>query len=682
MELARRHIQNMSEATTPHWGYAPQVVPCTSDAGTCRYLDVVYRAHDTGMIYTGIFWATILGILFCWAMYNFLVSKARKNVSSLSDGEEAGSALGTSQRLRAAISAWSSRYLLPEFARPIFGRTTRLQVLILATLTGYLTIFSFAGIVYGHWVTPVKKYPGVFNTRTSLGPWSDRVGVLAYALTPLSVLLSSRESVLSLITGLPYQSFNFLHRWLGYIIVVQSILHTIGWCVVEMRLYQPQPSVGLTWIQQLYMIWGVIAMFFLFALFILSTPWAIRRVGYEFFRKSHYVLAMLYIGACIGHWKPLSALMIPALVVWFIDRGARLVRAGLLHYNFIDGKPSMQFRSADASITHFPDAINGDIVRLDFQHPQEPWRLGQHFYLCFPSLSIWQSHPLTPLAVPITKAGRVQHSYIFRAKGGMTRRVADVAARATAEAAPENSKPFSQVKPTIPVILNGPYGVSEVDSLTPSTNILCVAGGTGITYVLPVLLSQISNCACSSARKIQLVWAIRQEADMAWIRPELGVLYRATTAMDFTISIFVTREAPRIGDESNASEKSGAKMAEELAISSSGSSEVAGGFICSKYDKEIEICSPPNARRASLTVERRGSLTNAPPEMRHPDLAQLVHKFVDSTVQGSTSVHASGPGGMISDLRSIVASCNDGGKVWRGHLRSRVELKCDDRLEW
>jgi len=52
----------------------------------------------------------------------------------------------------------------------------------------------------------------VNNTRTGLGGWSDRIGALAYALTPFTILLSNRESVLSLLTGIPYQHFNFLHR--------------------------------------------------------------------------------------------------------------------------------------------------------------------------------------------------------------------------------------------------------------------------------------------------------------------------------------------------------------------------------------------------------------------------------------------------------------------------------------
>lgn len=684
MNLAQRHIQNMSEATsvTHHWGYADRAVPCTNDAGSCEYLDVVYHSHDLGMMYTGIMWATILGILFLWAIYSYSKPRSSLDLRESVNTEDTAPSQSSIERLRASIASYSRQYLLPEFARPIFGRTTRLQILVLATLTGYLAVVSFVGIVYNTWITPVKKMPGVYNTRTSLGPFADRVGVFAYALTPLSVLLSSRESLLSLITGLPYQSFNFLHRWLGYIIVAQSILHTVGWCVVEMRLYQPQPSVGIEWIQQLYMIWGVIAMFFLLALFILSTPWAIKRTGYEFFRKSHYVLAMIYIGACIGHWAQLSAFLIPALVVWFIDRAVRLVRTALLHYNYVDGGSVMRFRSTNAEITYFADSINGDIVRLDFRQAQEPWKIGQHFYLCFPKLSIWQSHPFTPLSLPTTKSGISRHSYIFRAKSGMTKKLAEVAGTVNSRSSSPDEKSLPQPLLTFPVILNGPYGVSEVEDLTSSTNILCIAGGTGITYVLPVLLSQITNCGCSSSRKLQLIWAIRQKSDMAWVKSELDVLYEASRAVDLKISIFVTREDPRGADTPTSDKAGDVKITEESIASSSSSTEIVGECCGGKKDKEIDVCSPPNARRPSITVERRGSLTTAPPEMRHPDLHKLAHEFVDSTIRGSTVVYASGPGGMISDLRRIVAGCNDGSKVWKGDMRSCVELRCDDRLEW
>ncbi|KAK5448029.1 hypothetical protein LTS15_009053 [Exophiala xenobiotica] len=655
--LAPRHIQNMSEAKSlqHHWGYADRAVPCTNDAGSCAYLDSVYHSHDLGMLYCGILWATVGGILFVWGVGTRVLTPVQQRQC-------------TSRRLQSTIASFSRQHLLPDSVRVLFGRTTRLQVLILATLTGYLFIWTFVGITYKKWVTPVKNMPGVYNTRTGLGPWADRVGVLAYALTPLLVLLSSRESLLSLITGVPYQHFNFLHRWLGYIIFLQSGLHTIGWCVVELRLYQPQPTVGIEWIKQLYMIWGVIAMFLLTALVVLSTPWAIRRTGYEFFRKSHYVLAMVYVGACWGHWSKLNCYLISSLVVWLIDRGVRLVRTGLLHYNYLS-QTDMGFKSAVAAITHFPDAINGDVVRLDFTHQQDAWEIGEHFYLCFPELSIWQAHPFTPCGLPGHKPQGQKHSYLLRAKQGETKKLAILAA-AKAPALGQAGKDVVASSPTTSVILTGPYGGSIVGHQSEDTNVLCVAGGTGVTFVLPLLQFIAMQQSPRPDRRIELIWAIRRDDDLMWVKPELDLLQRAGAAHNLKIRIFVTRENARPNVEST------------LAQSTSKSHVVEDkNEVISDSSSSDEFKTSSNREAGPLPSQHASPLEKSPAS-RHPDLRALVNGFVNSTVRGSTTVYASGPGGMVSDLRRVVAGCNSARKVWKGNERFDVKLVCDDRLEW
>ena len=422
--LSLRHIQNFSEAESlqHHWGYASRAVPCTNDPGSCEYLDSVYHSHDLGMLYTFIMWAAIGGVLFIWGIGRHFIP-LRQSHRYQTAAEHSAAAQRGLYRLSRSIAATFRVYLQPDASRLLFGPVSRLQVLVLLILTSYLTVFTFVGIVYKKWVTPVTDMPGVYNTRTGLGPWSDRIGILAYALIPFSVLLSSRESVLSLITGIPYQHFNFLHRWLGYIIYIQSTLHTIGWTIVEGKLYQPQPSEWNGFIGQTYMVWGVVAMIFMSFLFFFSTPWAIRWTGYEFFRKAHYVVAMLFVGACWGHWAQLYCWLVASLVLWFVDRGVRLVRTGLLHYGYIEGSMTkMGFQCAQAVIEVFPDAKNGDVVRLSFQHNHQPWKVGQHFYLCFPEISIWQSHPFTPSSLPTFVKALQSHAYIMRAKKGETRK--------------------------------------------------------------------------------------------------------------------------------------------------------------------------------------------------------------------------------------------------------------------
>lgn len=649
----RAHIQNFTDVNSsniePHWGYADRILPCTNDAGSCEYLDVVYHSHDLSMLYTGIFWSSILGILLLWGIARRIFPSQTANdvASSPAKAEsQAGSpSLGGVEKVKRTIASLRRRFLLPDFSPRLLGHVTRLQVTILLVLAAYLVILSFIGIVYKTWVTPVKGST-LHNTRSSLGPFADRIGVLAYALTPLSVLLASRESLLSLITGLPYQSFMFLHRWVGYIILIQSSVHTLGWIIVEAALYQPQPATWNSLASELYIQWGFVALGLLVLLWALATPWGIRLTGYEFFRKAHYVLAMVYIGAIIGHWEQLQCFLIPGILLWFFDRLGRLIRTALLLYQWIPARGKWGFESARARVQYWEDEKSGDVVRLDFEHAQAPWEVGQHFYLCFPEGSIWQSHPMTPLSLPIEdEYGRVRHSYVIRAKKGETKKVAQIAARklttvAEAASVQDEKKGQTSVKGgevTMPVILTGPYGVDMTSGITSQTNVLCVAGGTGITFVLPVLLSLIREKRVPG-RRIELVWAVRRDVDVRWVERELDEIKKCSHGVK--IEVFVTREKDH----------------------ASAASSDAGGCDCN----DVGHHHPENVEV---------------PEARRPHLQEIVKDFVGAVAQGPTVIYASGPGGMIGDLRKGTAACNEAGKVWGGDGRGDVRLICDDRLE-
>lgn len=622
------------------------------------------------MLYSFILWAVICGILLLWVLGRHLFPLSRVTSSSkqqlLEDSRPRQNAF---YRLGTSIKAFSRRYLLPESIwTPVFGHTTRLQVLILTILIGYLTVFTFVGITYKTWMTPVEGSPGLHSTRTGLGPWSDRIGVFAFALTPLSVLLASRESLLSLITGIPYHHFMFLHRWLGYIIFIQSALHTLGWTVIEARLYQPQPETWNEFISQLYIIWGIVAMILLSFMVTFSTQWGIRLTGYEFFRKSHYVVAMVYIGACWGHWAQLYCWMIASLLVWFFDRGVRLIRTFTLHHlNTPNTTSAFGVHVPQARMTRFQRSCDGDVVRLDFEHNHDEWQIGQHFFLTFPALTIWQSHPMTPCSVPGKNPRGQTHTYIIRARKGMTKALAQLA---------QSTEADKELRPTTSVVLSGPYGQAIVDDgfyHDDEVNLFFAAGGTGITFVLSPLLA----LAASRRGLVEFAWVIRRRDDLKWIEPELHELRRkAAASSNFRIRIFVTRGSEGISydQQPHPQTSTAPEFSKEVAV-------VDDHAIPSSMSSGVSSPAPEMKEDTFLIHEPSLSTSPSSGHSTHPDLATQVKEFVRLTVAGPTKVIASGPLTMISDLRSAVAELNSARAVWKGEERYDVQLVHDDRLE-
>ncbi|KAL1306497.1 hypothetical protein AAFC00_005192 [Neodothiora populina] len=679
----RAHIQTHGEANTTeihYWAYPSRVLPCTSGQGTCEYLDAVYWMHTTSMLYTFIMWAVFGGILvFCfWLRYAKTISQRSHIQTPLRRG------LG-------ALRALGRRWLLPESAgRWLFGRVTMLQVAILLTLSAYLLIFSLVGIVYKTWVTPVKKHPGVYNTRVGMGGFGDRVGAMAYALTPFTVALSTRESLLSLITGVPYQHFNFLHRWTGRIIFIQSFLHTLVWTIIEGNLYRPQPSVYKSFISEQYIIFGIVAQAFITFLYIFSTSWAIRWTGYEFFKRTHYVIAVLYLGACWGHWDGLACWMIASIILLGLDKGARLLRTGLLHIGYLKGTSGLGFQCAHAKLQHFGDRDengDGEVLRIDFDFAQAAWQPGQHFYLCFPAISLWQSHPFTPSSLPDGKKGLQHHTYLIRVRKGITAKVAELARSGSDDVGSDSA--------TTPVIICGPYGGSKTD--TTASNLLTIAGGTGVTSVLPVMQDALSAAHVVS-RAMDFVWIIRYARDLEWISPELLELREAMKygrAEGLRIKIFVTRElAPtsvsNINSSSNSSSSDIARPRfssidekQQLGARSSVKKTCCGSSNANADVKELPISASttsPSITAALLEASTPNFEVNYL-NHSHPRLDDVVDDF-SSRAQiagGASHVVGAGPDRIGTALRSAVAKKNHCGKVWEGDESAAMGLEWDCR---
>lgn len=667
--VARQHIQDHSQANTPYWAYPSRVLPCVKDVGTCEYLDHVYGDHVTSMLYTFILWGVILGVLLLWTVTRIWTTGGPNSYA-------ASTPLFT---LVSKIKSYKRHFLPDSPMRFLFGRISRLQVLVLSIILAYITIFTFVGISYRHWITPVTGHPGLHNTRSSLGGWSDRIGALAYALTPFAILLCMRESVLSLCTGIPYQHFNFLHRWLGRVIFAQSLLHTIGWTIIEAKLYQPQPAVYKEFISSQYIIFGCVAMAFLSFLFVFSLKPVIRWTGYEFFKITHWIIAVLYLGACWGHWDKLWCWMVPSLALIVIDQSIRALRTLYIH---MGGKGSLGagFKCAQADLQVLTDD-NGTVLRLDFDYEHRnagSWQAGQHFYLTFPSLSIWQAHPYTVSSVPDVRSKTQHHTYIIRVRDGQTKKLAALGDGAT-----------------VPVILSGPYGHGFPSY--EAQHVLAIAGGTGVTFTWPIIMEAVRQCTFTAA-VLDFIWVVRKAEDVLWLSSELSQMKKLLNeALGLRISIFVSRDIRhRVGKDNNNTNNiiinNNTNKNEKLPIITS-SNDIADD---NEKPKSSNIKSPLTsslsnhsdtsledllAATSSSNKDNKDDNNNNPRfqvhwlQDHHPSVADLVLDFSERAKEcgGGIEVVGSGPEAMGSDLRAAVA------KIQMGREGEGLNLYWDSR---
>lgn len=286
------------------------------------------------------------------------------------------------------------------------------------------------------------------------------------------------------------------------------------------------------------------------------------------------------------------------------------------------------------------DDDTGSVIRISFSHSQ-PWRAGQHFFLCFPELSIWQSHPFTVMSLPSPHPQPSEHVYIVRSMSGQTSKLAKLARKkeSTGE--------------TTSVIMTGPYG-TLVNKDAP--NLLAIAGGTGISFALPLAIEAASQTK-DPGRRVQLVWVIRHSQDLEWVAPELEQLKRLVQrpGSNLHVQIFITRKQQTAAISDSDDNSSGAKA---------GTGEKTSGV-------ETALRTLHDAHTVFTITSLQG---------HHPDLKEVVAQFLEQTLSGRTQVIASGPSGMGTDLRRAAARFNDGAKVMKGNGKWDVSLYLDNRF--
>lgn len=421
--------------------------------------------------------------------------------------------------------AWGKNHREPV-ARYIGGglMPTRGQAL-------YILLISLLNIIV--LVAPyISLFPqSIFSSMQlmEISTIGNRAGVLAMGNMVALFVFSTRNNILLWLTDWPYDTFILLHRWLGYWTIFLSILHSIMLFVyyVLEESYEDQA-------QLLYWKWGVVATVCAAALWPFSLL-IVRQKAYELFLCVHQVLVVLFL---VGYYYHIWYLYkynwgyeiwaFVAIAVWILERLARVLRAGLA------GMKTATISPVEGS--------DGEYLRVDIENT---FAEGVA-YLYFPTLSwrVWENHPFSiassfsadklPSKIgpkePIDPEKAVQASS------------SSVEAESSSIASVENKQPASKTQVTIairvrssmtarlaakvsnaggpiriPVFLEGSYHSSVGSQLSQCTRILCIAGGVGLSAVLPILHKQ-------GSRPARLCWGIRNGSLKAVFKDQVNSL--------------------------------------------------------------------------------------------------------------------------------------------------------------
>lgn len=340
---------------------------------------------------------------------------------------------------------------------------------------------------------------------------------LTYVNIPLVIGLASKNNTLAFLTGISYESLNVYHRAISRLIFALSFIHVFGrvyinYPPIDFAAYSApgvQPHYGvvynpLTYIEEMnqsgggYLYAGTIG-FISFSLMIVLASRTIRNIWYQFFIISHVVLFLLGTVALCVHRPSIAPWLYAGFIIYFIDR---ILRTGLIiyHHTISYVKPT----EVEESIG-IVEALSSDLIRVKVQTTLN-WNPGQHVYLHCPLLSAG-GHPFSVCSIdkPLTQTSSTSNRIstavlLIRVRAGLTKRLFDLTTgdientispcATLTDTSPElKSKPFYPSAVISPVWLEGPYG--NLSHLDYYQTLLLVAGGSGVSFTLPIMLDLV-----------------------------------------------------------------------------------------------------------------------------------------------------------------------------------------------
>ncbi|KAI1101012.1 ferric reductase like transmembrane component-domain-containing protein [Jackrogersella minutella] len=371
-----------------------------------------------------------------------------------------------------------------------------------------------------------------------------RSGTLSVVnMVPL-IILAGRNNPLIGLLRVSFDTYNLLHRWMGRIVVIEAVIHTIAWAYVAVAA-DGYDGMNFKLIHDSFLASGFAGTVALVILLVLSVS-PIRHAFYETFLNFHIVLAFVVFAmtwmhcatASLAGGLPQLPWMMGIFAIWVGERLARVFRLGYNNWSKRGG-------FTEAVVEHMP----GDTTRVTMHLPRYvDVKPGTHAYIRFMGIKSWENHPFSVAWVEHhpdadearlgekacseseLKRGTTSVSFIIGAQTGFTRELYNRALRG-------GPNPIR-----MKAAMEGPYAGHH--SLESYGHAVLFAGSTGITHQISHIKPLIEgfNEGTIATRRVTLVWIIRDTESLEWVRPWMDEILRMPRRRDIlNIRLFVTR---------------------------------------------------------------------------------------------------------------------------------------------
>ncbi|EPS35137.1 hypothetical protein H072_11570 [Dactylellina haptotyla CBS 200.50] len=397
----------------------------------------------------------------------------------------------------------------------------------------YITLLSFLNIIFLAAPYTFIQPQSIFGTRREqeYSVIGCRAGALALGNMVAMFVFSARNNLLLYLTNWSHNTFLLLHRWLGYWTIIHTVLHSI-----LLLAYYKKYGDYASELFRLYWIWGIIGTVAAVAILPASLL-VVRQKAYELFLLSHIILVIIFLVGYYYHiWYVFEyrwgyeIWAFIAIGIWGADRIWRFASM------FFHG-----WRTAKVTPVAGSD---GEYLRIDI----EGVCIDGVAYLCFPTLgwNFWQCHPFS-VASSFVRHGIIQQDTTIEPIGDETRKDEDEIVISAKNPSDEDSGSSTQYMDTLPqagfiarvrngitsklatrldssselslpVLIEGPYRSNADSKISECATIICIAGGVGITALLPYLRT------FHAPRQGRLFWGMRKASLMDSLTVEIADL--------------------------------------------------------------------------------------------------------------------------------------------------------------